>query len=273
MQTGSLKKAFLQGALLTAMFFATWFVLSRVDWMTLFQVKYISEKTEEKLGELMRDFFEKTGTKVNDRDLLLSIDSLAAQICEGNGIDRGEVQIRVLGSGEVNAFALPGKYLYLYTGLIAQCANQEELCGVIAHELVHIRNGHVMKKLTKEMGLSVLIGMTSGNTGPGAVQETARLLSSTAFDRAMEREADEGAIRLLANAAIDPCPFADFLEELAKREPTGMSYLSWISTHPESSERANSVRESCNRYRTVYRPVLSPETWLRLKETCQELSN
>ena len=80
-----------------------------------------------------------------------------------------------------NAFALPGGHLVLYTGLINASDNFEEVTGVIGHELAHIELNHVMKRLVREIGLSALISMTTGESNPQVVLETAKLLSSSAF--------------------------------------------------------------------------------------------
>ena len=69
---------------------------------------------------------------------------------------------------EVNAFALPNGHLVIYSGLILNSDNQEQFSGVICHEIAHIRLKHVIKKLIKELGFSVIISMTTGSYGSEA---------------------------------------------------------------------------------------------------------
>jgi predicted Zn-dependent protease len=154
--------------------------------------------------------------------------------------------------------------------LISAAGNEEELSGVICHELAHIELKHVMKKLIKEVGLSVLISMTTGNSGTEKVKETAKMLSSTAFDRSLEKEADLKAVEYLIKTNIDPEPFANFLYKLSDRESDVMKYLSWVSTHPDSKERAEYIIESFKGKETKTEHVLSQETWERVKDKLKE---
>jgi len=262
-----MKKTILQGLTVIALFFAIWFLLQQVNWMNVFKVERITEKTEQKLGDLFWEIFKKTEKEVANQFVVGVIDSLLTTICVGNDIDRSQIKIHILNRKEVNAFALPNKRIVIYSGLILAAENQEELSGVISHELAHIELQHVMKKLVKEFGLSVLISMTTGGSAD-AIREAARLLSSTAFDRGLEREADLKAVDYLVNAKIAPEPFANFLNNLSVSENELLKYLSWISTHPESKERARYIIEYAE---SLYMPnraeqVISTATWEKLKE-------
>jgi predicted Zn-dependent protease len=77
----------------------------------------------------------------------------------------------VLNNDEINAFALPNGHLIVYSGLILNSDNQEELIGFICHEIAHIALNHIMKRLVKEIGTSVLISMTTGNGGSEIIKE------------------------------------------------------------------------------------------------------
>ncbi len=70
-----------------------------------------------------------------------------------NDIDRDKIKVHLLFKDEVNAFALPDGHLVIFSGLILESENPEELSGVLAHELAHIELNHVMTKLMREVGL------------------------------------------------------------------------------------------------------------------------
>ena len=131
----------------------------------------------------------------------------------------------------------------VYSGLITDCENEAELCGVISHELAHIEKHHVMNKLVKEMGLSVLISMSTGNGQAETIKTIIKQLSSSAYDRELETEADFTAVDYLIKAGIAPEPFANFLYRLAEESKVLPKQLYWISTHPESKERAEKIIE------------------------------
>ena len=251
------------------LFLSTWFLLQQVDWMSVFKVEKVTDTTKQKLDDLFWDFFKKTEKENTNQFVINSIDSLVAKICESNNIKRTNIRFHVLNKDDINAFALPNGRLVLYSGLILAAENQEELIGVICHEIAHIELNHVMKKLVKEVGLSVLISMTTGG-GADMIIETAKMLSSTAFDRGLEKEADLKAVDYLINANIAPESFANFLYKLSDVESDMMRYLSWISTHPDSKVRAEYVLEHAKGRAAKSEPVLSQETWDKLKENLNE---
>jgi beta-barrel assembly-enhancing protease len=260
-----MRKIFVQGMTLVLMFFSIWFLFAQVDWVKVFKVHKITSQAEEKLGDLIYDVFRKSNEEINNPIIINTIDSLLNIICKSNFIDRSSIKLRILNNEEVNAFALPHGYLVVYSGLIQEADNQEELSGVISHEIAHISLNHVMKKLVKEIGLSTLLSISTGSSGSEIMMESARILSSTAFDRSMEREADIKAVDYLIKANIDPEPFADFLYKLSE-EGGASKYLSWVSTHPEAKERAENIIEYSKNKKVDYKQVISSDTWILLQD-------
>jgi beta-barrel assembly-enhancing protease len=157
----------------------------------------------------------------------------------------------------------------VYCALIIDSENESELCGVLGHEIAHIQLSHVMKKLVKEIGLSVLISMTAGGGGE-TVKEAVKMLSSSAYDRTLEKEADLKSVEYLTAANINPEPFADFLYRMGDGEASSIKYLSWMSTHPDSKERAAYIVESIDKEKKDYKPVLAKSTWEKLKKYLEE---
>ncbi|HEY9170614.1 MAG TPA: M48 family metallopeptidase [Lutibacter sp.] len=265
-----MKKTIIQALIIIGLFFATWFVLLQINWVTIFKIEKITDKTEEKLGELFWEIFQKTERENVNPFVVSSVDSIVTKICSANKIDRELIKIHILNKEDINAFALPNGHLIVYSGLILNSDNQEELSGVISHEIAHIQLNHVMKKLVKEVGLSVLISMTTGNGGSEIIKETAKLLSSSAFDRNLEKEADIKAVDYLVKASINPEPFANFLYKLSDKENEATKYLTWISTHPESKERAEYIIEYSQNKKVAYETILTMDTWSKMKEKLRE---
>lgn len=265
-----MKKIIIQGAITILLFFGIWYALKQIDWVTVFKVQKTTDKTEQKLGELFLEVFTQTEEENKNTHVVNSIDSIVTHICKSNKIDREKIKVHVLNKDEINAFALPNGHLIIYSGLIYNSDNQEELTGVICHEIAHIELNHVMKKLVKEIGLSVLISMTTGNGGAEIIKEAAKMLSSSAFDRNLEKEADIKAVDYLTAANVNPEPFANFLYKLSDKEHEAAKYLRWFNTHPESKERAEYIIAYSKDKLTDYKPILSNETWERLMEELKE---
>lgn len=265
-----MKKTIIQGALSILLFFGTWFVLTKINWVKVFKVQKVTDKTEKKLGDLFWELFQQTEKENKNPFVVNSVDSIVNRICIANKIDREFIKVHILNKGDINAFALPNGHLIVYSGLITNSDNQEQLSGVICHEIAHINLNHVMKKLVKEIGLSVLISMTTGNGGSEIIKETAKMLSSSAFDRSLEKEADIKAVDYLIKAKINPEPFADFLFKLSDKENEATKYLTWISTHPDSRERAEYIIEYSKDKKSIYTGIITTETWDKLKEKLNE---
>ena len=265
LQILSMKKTIIQGVIIIASFLFTWFVLTKVDWIKVFRVQKITDKTEEKLGDLFWKIFQKSEKENKEPFVINSVDSIVAKICLENKIEKEFIKIHILNKDDINAFSLPNGHLIIYSGLIVNSDTQEELSGVICHEIAHIELNHVMKKLVKEIGLSVLISMTSGNNNSEIVQEAAKVLSSSAFDRNLEKEADIKAVDYLVKAKINPEPFANFLYKLSENENDASKYLTWVSTHPESKERAEYIIEYSKDKKSKFELILTNETWTNLK--------
>lgn len=236
-----MKKILIELLLTLGMIAAVWFGLSQIDWMNLLKVEQTTEATEEKIGDLFWKMLKNSEHEITADSIVAPVDSMLSQICTANSIDRAGVKLHILRKDEINAFALPNRHLVIYSGLIAACESEAELCGVIGHELAHMEKNHVMNKLIKEIGLSVLISMSTGNGNADMIKKTVKQLSSTAYDRSLETEADLTAVEYLENAGINPEPFANFLYRLATESANIPSAVYWISTHPESKERAEEI--------------------------------
>ena len=260
-----MKKTIIQGLILVVLFFSTWFALKQIDWLKVFQVQKFSDKTEKKLGDLIWESINKSEKENKNPFVVNTIDSIVNKICNANKIDRKSIKVHIINKDEINAFAIPNGHLVVYSGLILNSDNPEELTGVICHEIAHIELNHVMKKLVKELGLSVIISMASGNGGE-MIKQTAKTLSSSAFDRSMEKEADIKAVDYMLNAEINPEPLANFLYKISAKENDATKYLSWLSTHPDSKARAEYIIEYSKDKKENYKAVITESTWVKLKE-------
>ncbi len=265
-----MRKVIIQGLVILILFFGALFTLRQIDWMSLFKVEQATKKTEEILGDLFWKIYNESEDEINNPYIKSVIDSIVTKICIENDLDRNHIQLHIINKKDINAFALPNGHLVIYKGLILASENQEEVAGVIGHEIAHIELNHVMQKLVKEVGLSMLISMTTGSGNSESIKETIQILSSTAFDRILEKDADIKAVDYLIEAKINSEPFANFLYRLSDSDSEITKYLTWARTHPESKERAEYIIEYIKDKATVNEPVLRKQTWEKLIEKIQE---
>ncbi|MBP6303125.1 MAG: M48 family metallopeptidase [Bacteroidia bacterium] len=265
-----MKKIIFQLLILSGVFLACWFLLSNIDWRNIFGTEEMSENTEKKLGDIYWDYFDSHEQIVKDPYVTKCMDSLLIRISTSNAIDKEKIKLHVVESDEVNAFALPDNHLVVYTGLIKECSDETELCGVMCHEIAHLELNHIMRKLVKEVGLSMLISMAGGNSSSEIIREAVKLLSSSAYDRKLEKEADINAVDYLIKADINPEGFANFLYTLSLDKTSVEKSVNWINTHPDSEERSKYILDKAKNSKIKYMQVLKNDTWDELKEKCYE---
>lgn len=238
-----MRKILIELVISVALLLGVWFLLAQVNWMNLFKVEQATDSTEEKIGDLFWNLIKESETEITSSSIVSPIDSMLSAVCDKNGIDKHKIKLHLIRKDEINAFALPNNHLLVYSGLINACENEAELYGVICHEIAHLEKNHVMNKLVKEIGLSVLISMSTGNGNSQMIKEALRQLSSSAYDRSLETDADLTAVDYMVKAGINPEPFANFLYRLSDETKNLPSQIYWISTHPESKQRAEKIIE------------------------------
>ncbi|WP_296623348.1 M48 family metallopeptidase [Marivirga sp.] len=171
------------------------------------------------------------------------MDVIFERLSKGMDTVSYDYDIYVLKSDQVNAFTAFNGQLFVFTGLIEQTESAEELAAVLAHELAHAENRHVIKNLVKEIGLNSLILIISGGD-PVVMQEITKMVVSSGFSRRMEREADEYAIQYLRKANINPNRLTQFFLKLKQKNRELPEGLEWISSHPALKERIEFVTEN-----------------------------
>ncbi|HPI11978.1 MAG TPA: M48 family metallopeptidase [Catalimonadaceae bacterium] len=269
--SASIVKIFFQFLVLAGLFFATLFGLRQIDWLHLFQIETVSRKTEEKIGALSWELIRNTSHEIKSKEPVRALKKLTDRMASVSGIDPNHVKIHLLEQDEINAFALPDGHLIVFSGLINDCRNEAELAGVLGHEIAHIERKHVMKKLAKELGLSVLVSATTGSQHNSEfLKETVRVLSSAAYDRSLETEADQTSVLYLTKAGIDPKPFARFLARMPKGKDEDPSGIFSVSTHPDSDVRSKEILEQIGDQTFESNPVLTEEEWKSLKARVSE---
>ena len=260
-----INKTIFQGLIIAIAFFGIWLGLSRIDFVKFLEIKKHTASTEHKIGDIIWNQIHDSEKVITNDSIVKTLDKLIEPICKANHIERDSLKIHIIQKDEINAFALPNNHLVVYTGLIKDCQKQEALQGVLGHEIAHIENNHVMKKLSKEVGLSVLLTATAGDKGGAILKKIFKTLSSTAYDRTLEKDADMQSVKYLLKADINPEPMADFMYVMAQEQKTPQA-LSWISTHPECEERAKYILDYLRGKKLEKKQTLTQKEWENYKK-------
>src|ERR1700745_3857281 len=158
--------------------------------------------------------------------------------------------IKVIDSDQINAFALPGGFFYVNTGLILAADNEAELAGVMSHEIAHVAACHIARQNTRgtlaQLASIPLIFTTGGLAGLG-VQEAAGLGLNTAmlrFSRGFEAEADYLGVQYMYKSGYDPQAFTSFFEKIeAQEKKKPGTFSKAFESHPPTPDRIEKSQE------------------------------
>ena len=153
-------------------------------------------------------------------------------------------QVKIIKNDTVlNAFATPGGYIYVYTGLIKYLDKEDDLAGVMGHEIAHADQRHSVRQLQKVYGVQIMLSIALGNNPSQLSQIAAGLagnLSTLKFSRDHENEADEYSVIYLAGTDYQCNGAYSFFQKLLDSEKAG-NVPQFLSTHPAPEERVEEI--------------------------------
>jgi len=222
-------------------------------------VALVPLSVDEKLGELALDNMSLGGRTVNDPVLATGLAEILDRLTTtlpGAAKHERKFQLRVVDAPILNAFALPGGFIVVYTGLLRAVERPEQLAGVLAHEIAHVTRRHGMHRIAQSVGVVAMVQLLFGDvSGIAAIAvELLREGAINSYSRDQEREADLDGVQTLARAALDPRALADFFALLEKGDSGLPSAVAWLGTHPELGERIATVRREAARLEVEPRP-------------------
>jgi beta-barrel assembly-enhancing protease len=146
----------------------------------------------------------------------------------------------------LNAFCTPGGYIYVYTGLIKFLDSEDQLAGVLGHEIAHAARRHSTRQLTKMMGVQVLelLGNATGKNTT-VVENVASTIVGLKFSRTHETEADEFSVRYLCRSGYNSAGAAGFFKKI---EGKGGTPPAFMSTHPNPKNRVQEIQNNAVAY-------------------------
>ena len=162
---------------------------------------------------------------------LKRVNTIGSELLKANNVNY-DIEFKVSNEEDVNAYATLQKEIYVYKGLLEFVNNDDELAGVIGHEMGHIINGHCAKQGVLNTGIAVVANMMTKNQTASAVGQT---LASSKLSRNDEFEADLTGVDLMAKAGYNPLAMVSLLNKISG------NYIDILQTHPSSKKRILNV--------------------------------
>src|SRR5574343_694637 len=227
----------------------------------------LSLATEKKVGQqIMHEIRWREPAYLDDADIEVYLNQLGGRLVAVSSDPGIGFQFFAINDPSINAFAMPGGFIGVHTGLILTAQTESELAGVLGHEISHVTQRHIARQVfqSKQLGMASMMAMalallaarSSGQAAGAAVVSTqaGAISAQLAFSRDFEREADRQGFDILRKAGFDVRGMADFFERLQKSvrlyENNATVYL---RTHPLTGERLTDMqnREQAVTYRQV----------------------
>lgn len=196
---------------------------------------------------------EAYGGAYQDAKLGGYVAGVTSRIARATNQPDGPYRVTVLNSSVINAFALPGGYVYVTRGLMALANDEAELAGVIGHEIGHVAARHSAQRQTAAIGTSLLGAVLGAVVGSNAVNQAVGLGSQgflASYSRDQEYEADMLGVRYLAKAGYDPYAAGGFLDSMGaqaaldariRNSGQNTSSANWLSSHPATPARVSAA--------------------------------
>ena len=227
----------------------------------------LSLSTEKKIGQqIMHEIRWREAAYLDDADVESYLNQLGGRLGAVSNDPGFGFYFFAINDPNINAFAMPGGYIGVHTGLIASAQTESELAGVLGHEISHVTQRHIARQVfqSKQIGMASMVAMalallaarSSGQLAGAAIasSQAGAISAQLAFSRDFEREADRQGFDILRKAGFDVRGMADFFERLQKAvrlyENNATAYL---RTHPLTGERLTDMqnREQAVAYRQV----------------------
>ena len=193
-------------------------------------------------------------------------DTLSASLAEPTY----KYRIIVMDAPEVNAFAAPGGSIVVFRGLLEKAQSTEEVAGILAHEMQHIRLRHSTRMFLEQVSLGLLLAVVMGDAGSAVKigKEGAGLLGTLHYGRQFEEQADAEGMRLLLAAGINPAGFISFFEKIEAEEGKTAEIPVYFSTHPSPESRIKKLKAIAGESGNRTFQSLAPYDWEKIQGSC-----
>lgn len=188
---------------------------------------------------------------LQDQGINAYVQEIGAKVAAHSERTDVEYSFTVLDSDVINAFAAPGGFIYVTTGLLALADDEAEVACVLSHEVGHVVGRHSVRSMQSAMGAQMALQLVLGDNAEawGQVAGLGAGLFMMKYGRDHEFQADQFGVKYAVAAGYDPEGMTRFFEKLTEAYGSGPTgFAGWLSTHPDTNERIARAREEFQHY-------------------------
>lgn len=230
------------------------------------------KKQQVQLGQRAADTIRKDEKILPDRDpRVVTLRRVAARLMAAykpEELKDWQFSFDVVESKELNAYALPGGPIFFYTGLLDKLKTEDELAGILGHEMIHVTNQHWASAYAdnskRKLGLGVLLTIFKvSDTAADILNIADDMILSLPYSRKHETESDDRGLDIMVNAGYNPAGMANVFRLLQAQ--SGSKPPEWISTHPDDKNRIKRIEERAKKLNKNF-PAMRPLPWARTSD-------
>lgn len=211
-----------------------------------------------------QDMLAKT-PQVNDPQVTSFVEKVAQRVVDATELRGQKVDVAVFQSDQVNAFALPGGHIGVYSGILPVAQNGAGLAAVLSHEVAHVLNHHANERMSEQMITEAALGAAGTALQNNQHRDTilsalgigSQLGVTLPYTRSQESEADLDGLKIMAKAGYDPREAVQLWNRMKQAEQGGEP-PAFLSDHPSISTRINDLQTEMNKALAIYRQT-SPQ--------------
>lgn len=261
------KKILIEFFALLAIIAVVAFAFYKWQYLPKNSLNLLSIEREVELGKVIDEqigLFDSNYKTLENKKLDSAIDIISTRLIEALDSPLYSFNIKVVESEQINAVTLPGGNIYLFKGLINFSESPEEVAAILAHEIGHAQERHIVSRLIKQTGIAVLFTALGGGD-PQLISQVMQLLIQNVFNRQQEEDADEFGMNLLVKAKIEPSHLANFFARLEEHGKTYNENLEVFMTHPHHNNRVNKVNSF--QLPENFKPYSFSLNWTEIKQS------
>jgi predicted Zn-dependent protease len=264
MRSSTLRDLIILLAIGAGLFVGGYFIVREIGKSDLDLSYEVSIEQEEALGDMFKEMIWDEFPTVKDNAADSAFQQIKDRLINALDTTAYRYQFTIIKSDQINAFTIPGGNIYMFSELIKMAETPEEVAAVLAHEIGHAENRHVVTKLIQELSITAIVGVLSGGD-PSILTQVLKDIIGNSFSRKQEEESDKFALELLEKAGISPKSLALFFERLNEKNLDYDENLEILMTHPHNDKRIEQVRRY--KVKNGFKPVPFTFDWKKVQES------